>query len=149
MGYTYILHLGEEPGGQGGSSLDSYFHPSTKHIGAHMDAWDGATIPQAQADNSASDKVASEISDWGPGLEMASATLVAPGWEMLLCAGVLSALAENHGLLGIKAPHPHRRTYQAALAQGSSENLHLFIFLLPSPSRFPTPKTAGWEKVMH
>ena len=63
--------------------------------------------------------------------------------------GYFQHLAENHGLLGIKASHPHRRTYQAALAQGSSENLHLFIFLLPSPSRFPTPKTAGWEKVMH
>ena len=106
------------------------------------------SIPAAQADNSAQTKLHQRPltgARVGDGL-----SLIVPGWEMLLCAGVLSAPCRESRAAGDKSPRfPPQDLPGSFGGWRLKESPSLY---LPSSFPFPAsppPKTAGWEKVMH
>ena len=123
---------------RGGSSLDSHFHPQQSTLVPTWMPEVKTAFPRLRLIIQHRQSCIRDL--WlgaraGDGLSL----LLLQAEKCCSVQGYFQRLAENHGLLGTKAPHPHPRTYQAALGGGGSENLHLFISLLPSPFLLPHP----------
>lgn len=123
---------------RGGSSLDSHFHSQQSTL---VPTW----MPEVKTAFPRfrliiQHKVASETSDWGPELEMASHSCCSRLRNAALCRGTSSALQRITGCWGQKPPIPTPGlTRQPWGAEAQRISISLSPFFLPL-SCFPTPQ---------